>query len=141
MSDKDPDSDALRHYLLQYFKKSGKAKINFNMTNLIGLGGECVVIRKKIKIEDDEKVRAIRASKLTERPNMFEELGFVETDTYDRLNIREMAVKELNLELNLGHPNIIKYIDNTFELIDDEFHHLTGKLTFKTLSFSVGPLF
>jgi len=98
------------------------------MTNLIGFGGECVVLRKKIKIQDGEKDCAIRASKLTEGPKMpelLEQLGAVQTDTYDRLKVREMAVEKLD------HPNIIKYLDTTFELIDGQFHHLAGKLTFK----------
>jgi len=126
LSDEDPESDALRDYLIEYFEKSGKEKIEFNMSTLLGFGGESVVVKKKIKFKDTEKDCAIRTSKLNERPKIHEELGIVETDTYDRLNVREMAVEELY------HTNIITYIDNTFEFIDDKFHHLTGKLTFKT---------
>jgi len=113
--------------LIEYLAKSGKDKIEFKMSNLIGFGGECVVIRKNMEIEGRKKYCAIRAARLNEGPKMLEELGIVQTDTYDRLNVREMAVEKID------HPNIIKYLDNTFEFIDDKFHHLTGKLTFKTL--------
>ena len=91
------------------------------MTKLLGVGGECVVIEKYLDTENC----ALRLSEMKASGEMREIGGVpVEVDinaTYNALNVPDMAVK------NLVHDNIIKYLDNTFELIDGRLHHVTGK--------------
>ena len=98
------------------------------MSNLLGVGGECVVIEKNVKIGKGQEDCALRVSKVNACGKMRLIGGvpaLIDVDaTYNAVNIPDMSVKELN------HPNIIKYLDNTLELIDNDPHHVTGNLKF-----------
>ena len=97
------------------------------MSKLLGVGGECVVIEQNVKIGNCQEDCALRVSGINASGKMKEIGGVhvIDVDaTYNAVNVPDMAVKKLN------HQNIINYLDNTFELIDNDLHHVTGKLKF-----------
>jgi len=98
------------------------------MSKLLGVGGECVVIQKIVKTGNRQEDCALRISEVNASGKMRPIAGVpavIDVDaTYNAVNVPDMAVKELN------HQNIIKYLDNTFELIDNDLHHVTGNLKF-----------
>jgi len=127
-----------------YLKEKLNGNLEIKMSQLLGLGGESIVIRKMINIAGMDKEFALRISnyensaKMTKKVKMFE--GHY-TDTYDNdrfgdgvgidiidpeavyksENVKEMEIK------NINHKNIIKYVDHTFEVIDSILCHITGK--------------
>ena len=102
------------------------------MTNLLGLGGECVVIEKYLQMENVQTPCALRVSPINASGKMREiggiTVGIDNYDTYKKVNVPDMRVKKFR------HKNIIKYLDTTFEHIDNELHHVTGKFKFTILS-------
>ena len=97
------------------------------MSKLLGVGGECVVIEQNIKIENSQKDCALRVSGINATGKMRQIPGVPVIDvdaTYNAVDVPDMAVKKLN------HQNIINYLDNTFELIDNDLHHVTGNFKF-----------
>ena len=108
------------------------------MTKLLGAGGESVVIWKDILIKKVQTSCAIRLSEIKESGTMREIAGIpVEVDvnkTNKALYVPDMVVD------NLDHKNVVKYLDNTLEIIDDKLHHLAGNfLHSNSTRFLAGP--
>ena len=101
------------------------------MSTLIGVGGECVVIRKEVELDSEDTAQKVKTVK-----EMALRLAFYENDE-DKATILEgaiiedetiynSAVKEMKIAKIEGHPNIMKYYGNNFEVLNDKLIHITG---------------
>ena len=90
------------------------------MDTLLGLGGEGVVVRKMFAKEHGQVKCGIRITpaKISDMTESVLDFKFVDTvNTYKTDQPRELAAN------SLAHPNIIAYLDHTFEIIDDDIFH------------------
>mgnify|MGYP000039350781 CR=1 FL=1 len=121
-----------------YLKEKLNGNLEIKMSQLLGLGGESVVLRKMINVAGMDTEFALRISnyensaKMTKKSRMFEgmmygakvgvDINIIDPEAvYKSKNVKEMEIK------NINHKNIIKYDDHTFEVIDSILCHITGK--------------
>ena len=118
--------------------------VKLNLTRMLGLGGEGIILKKFVRIDDTDRDCAIRMVpviedtynefvKRSQNPGPIRasnsELvrGMTRIVTKNQGNT-EISPKEL-AAFSLQHPNIIKFLDHAYEFIEDNLYHLTGKTT------------
>lgn len=117
---------------VKYFlKKKLKGMTNFTipMDNLLGVGGQGVVIRKTITINNKSMKCAVRFVPVDNRHVPYHITPRLIRDRLEILNTAMLYEEELPCEMiaaQLSHENIIVYFDHTFEVIDGTLYHLTG---------------
>lgn len=84
-----------------------------------------MVLQKEASIDGNIGHYGIKLVPIQVQPNnlMKETFGITQIDT--QLAYQTERPKELTANA-LIHPNIIKYLDHTFEIIDNWLFHLTG---------------
>ena len=101
------------------------------MSSVIATGGESGVVTnptnpdeavKAVPMKDDFKLKELDLDNL--------DFGNIKT-TYDKERPRELTSNDLN------HPNIIEFKESSFQFVDNELIHLTGKFNFNQLNFSL----
>ena len=102
------------------------------MENLLGVGGQGVVIRKTVTIDNKSIKCAVRfvpvdyrrvdESSLTRNiTKLPKESAILDTaQLYEEKQPCEMIASDLL------HENIIEYLDHTFEVINGDLYHITG---------------
>ena len=113
--EKTKTDDDLEKYLKSELQKGN---LTFKMSSLLGVGGESVVLA----VDYGSGPKAFRLAYYGDQKDKNEgsELGINEQQKAAKVN--EMRIGKLS------HQNIMKYIDNSFEMVNEELIHITSKL-------------
>ena len=91
---------------------------------MLGCGGESIVLRKKMVKENGNMKTAVKLVRILkiDKKHIDEIFGNIDSESAYK------DEKPMELTANkLTHENIVRYMDNIFEVIDDAPFHLTGK--------------
>lgn len=94
------------------------------MKSMLGCGGESIVLRKKMVKENGNMKTAVKLVRILkiDKKHIDEIFGNIDSESAYK------DEKPMELTANkLTHENIVRYMDNIFEVIDDAPFHLTGK--------------
>ena len=109
--------------LHDFFKEKLRGNLEIKMSQLLGIGGESVVLRKMVEIEENHE--QITKKECALRISTFENSSKIKNvhvynfhEIYNSVKVKELEIKELK------HENIIKYYDHSFEVIEGILCHI-----------------
>ena len=99
------------------------------MQRILGIGGESIVLQKTINKDTKTSQCAVKIAP-TETNSIYDNFFKAEIKEImplgkDSSIYKDVRPKELTAN-SLVHQNIVKYIDHTFEVIDNDIFHITG---------------
>ena len=101
------------------------------MQRILGIGGESIVLQKTINLHTKTSQCALKIAP-TETNSIYDNFFKAEIKQIMPLGkdsetsiYKDVRPKELTAN-SLVHQNIVKYIDHTFEVIDNDIFHITG---------------
>ena len=99
------------------------------MSRLVGTGGESVILRKTLPINNTLTKCAIKLAPAENTPKQSpeQEVFGVTVRPLDSSSMYQQDTPNELTAKSLSHRNIIQYFDSTFEVIDNALFHLTGK--------------
>jgi len=94
----------------------------------LGSGGESIVLKKSVEIENQDKFCGLKLVPILKNPELIVNFfGITNVDSelaYEKNKPRELTANSVK------HENIIKTFGHTFEVIDGNLFHITGKLIY-----------
>lgn len=96
----------------------------------MGIGGEGIILEQVVQINETDRDCAIRLVPIKKTKNIDKSTELAARismlDGDEKINPKELAV------YSFQHPNIITYLDHSYEFIENTLYHLTSKPIIKS---------